>query len=57
MQLAEKLDWKGLSNVACQSVKIYVMFVHTELNKKPEFNTQCMFKSSSTMIAVPYRFH
>ena len=28
-----------LSDAACQRVKIYVMIVHTELNKKPAFNT------------------
>jgi hypothetical protein len=31
----------ALSYVGCQRVKIYAMFVHNELNKKPAFNTQC----------------
>jgi len=34
-----------------KELKIYVMSVHTELNKKPAFNTDCMFKKSNTMSA------
>jgi hypothetical protein len=44
-----------LGDAGCPRVEIYVIFVHTELSKKPAHNTFCTFFYSTC--TVPYKFH